>query len=238
MKKFLTVLFLTFGIFLISGCSLIEQKPVENSSITEQIAALQKQIGDFSSQMETLKNENEELKRENEIIKKENIEKTQTILAQEQNKIASSTDKEDKVIKEFLLYYHNLDKDKEQYDWISCNKEFILPVKRNVAISNTPIKDVFTLLFEAKLTENDLENGFIAGVFETYDFTIKSVILNNGLLKIDFYKNQNLESLSSCERSIFISSLQKTALQFTEIEKIQFQNDMAIGVKNPNDTQM
>ena len=102
------------------------------------------------------------------------------------------------------------------------------------------VKNKFRVpLFLSHLTENDLKNGFVAGVFETYDFSIKSITLNNGVLKIDFM-NQNftLESLSSAESSVFIHSVRKTALQFPEIEKIQFPNGMIIGIKNPNDTQM
>jgi hypothetical protein len=73
MKKLLTVSFLTLGIFLISGCSLTEQKSVDNSATTEQITALQEQMSGFSSQEENnlLKRENEKIK-ENEIQKVEN----------------------------------------------------------------------------------------------------------------------------------------------------------------------
>ena len=73
MKKLLTVSFLTLGIVLISGCSFTEQKPVDNSAMTEQITALQQQMSGFSSQVETLKQENEQLKQENILLKK-NIE--------------------------------------------------------------------------------------------------------------------------------------------------------------------
>jgi len=69
MKKLLTALFLTLGIVLVSGCSLNEQKTVDNSAMTEQITALQQQMSGFSSQMETLKSENEQLKQENETMK-------------------------------------------------------------------------------------------------------------------------------------------------------------------------
>jgi len=69
MKKLLTASFLTLGIILISGCSLSEQKPVDNSAMTEQITALQKQMSGFSSEMETLKQENEQLKIENQSFK-------------------------------------------------------------------------------------------------------------------------------------------------------------------------
>lgn len=69
MKKLLTASFLTLGTILISGCSLTEQKPVDNSAMTEQITALQQQMSDFSSQMESLKQENEQLKQENNELK-------------------------------------------------------------------------------------------------------------------------------------------------------------------------
>jgi len=69
MKKLLTASFLTLGIILISGCSFTEQKPVDNSAMTEQITALQQQMSGFASQMETLKSENEQLKIENQNLK-------------------------------------------------------------------------------------------------------------------------------------------------------------------------
>lgn len=179
MKKIFTVWLLTFGIVLISGCTLVKQKPIDT-------------------------------------LAPDNAAK-----------------------KEYLLYYHNLAKDRAEYNYISFDERFILPVKKNIPMTKTPIKDVFTLLFEANLTEDDLKSGFVAGVFDTYDLSMRSLILNNGVLTIDFMNPDfTLESLSSAENGVFVHSLRKTAQQFPEIEKIQFQNGMVIGVKNPNDTQM
>lgn len=164
-----------------------------------------------------------------------------TIKLKKQGELADASimNEESNIKKEITLYYHNFTEDKKTYDWISFNEEFVLPIKRNIPISRTPIRDVFTLLFEANLTDDEVNNGFVAGVFETYDFSIRSITLNNGVLKIDFMsQNFTLESLSSAESSIFVNSVRKTALQFPEIEKIQFPNEMYIGVRNPNDTQM
>ena len=64
MKKILTALSLSFGIILISGCSLNKQKPVDDSVMNEQITALQQQVSGLSSQINTLKSENKQLKKE------------------------------------------------------------------------------------------------------------------------------------------------------------------------------
>jgi len=78
MKKILTSLFLTLVIILISGCSLNEQKSVDNSAINKQITALQQQMSSFSSQIETLKSENEQLKKENQKLIIQKNAKTET----------------------------------------------------------------------------------------------------------------------------------------------------------------
>lgn len=97
MKKLLTILFLTFGIFLISGCSLTEQKPANNSTMTEKITALQQQMSGLSSQIEILKQENEQLKVENQNLKinfQQESDKTETTEKNElsENKKFNSSD--------------------------------------------------------------------------------------------------------------------------------------------------
>ena len=132
--------------------------------------------------------------------------------------------------REVSLYYYNLEEDKKVYDWISFNPEFVLPIKRVIPISKTPIRDTFDLLFGADLTEAEKEDGFKQGTFAAYNFEIQSLILNDGVLKIDFVNNPYLGSLSSTESTVFVSSLKKTAAQFPEILKIDFINVLGIEI--------
>lgn len=120
MKKLLTISFLTLGIILISGCSLNEQKLVNNSAMTKQITTLQQQMNSLSSQMETLNNENEQLRKESDELKKENNELKQNNIVKEE--IASS----EEAVANYVTVESKNDKEGKniQNDEISyCNKE-------------------------------------------------------------------------------------------------------------------
>lgn len=130
--------------------------------------------------------------------------------------------------KEVFLYYHDSKKDPNfQFD-----AQSISAISRHIPVTQTPIKDTFTLLFSADLNSNELQNGISASPFDTYDFTINSIILREGKLSIDFINNIYLESLSSAEFSLFTHAVKNTAAQFSVIDIIQFTNGISITTKN------
>jgi hypothetical protein len=75
-------------------------------------------------------------------------------------------------------------------------------------------------LFEGKLTDEEINQGFNTGPLNTYDIKMKSIVLTDGVLKISFEDNVLMESLSSAQSSVFYTSIKKTAQQFPEIKKV------------------
>ncbi len=69
MKKILLSLFAISGLFLLTGCSLIETTVDNNSEILEQVSLLQQQIIGLNSEIQELKEQNNKLIEENETIK-------------------------------------------------------------------------------------------------------------------------------------------------------------------------
>lgn len=98
MKKVFTISFLTLWIILISGCSLIEQKSVDNWNINQEITDLKKQISDYSSQVDILKTNNKELQKENRNL---------------QNKISTNKEFYEEIINQYKNKLEELENEKE-----------------------------------------------------------------------------------------------------------------------------
>lgn len=131
--NFVTVLFLTFGIILISGCSLSEQQTVYESTMTGKIITLQQQMSGFSSQIKDLKTEHTQLKEENKKIKKyKNINPSHTLfLDNENNKVDTAEWKiyENKIVGFSLKYPSYINLYSENIFPIPEDESFLITIK-------------------------------------------------------------------------------------------------------------
>jgi hypothetical protein len=196
MKKILTVSIVALFIGMITGCQ--SNNIEKNAELTQ------------------LNQKNSNLEQENKMLRA-SLENMSSDLDKR-----SSKKNETKFIetKEISLYYYN-EKNDENFLF---TEEFILPVKRNILISNTPIRETIDALFAINFSKEEVISGFSNTPYGPYNFEIKSLILDNGTLKIDFVDNVSIESMSSSESGIFFNSLKKTARQFKEIDKIVLEN--------------
>lgn len=125
--------------------------------------------------------------------------------------------------KKVLLYYYNPEKDKDSNGNILCSEKGILPIEREIAINQSPIKDTIKLLLKGKqnLTANDIKQGFQTE-FPLDGFELKSVNLkSDGILILEFNDLFNKTSGGSCRTNILKLQIEKTAKQFLEVKKIE-----------------
>ncbi len=117
--------------------------------------------------------------------------------------------------KEVQLYYYNQLEDKET----SCGIDYVLPVKREVDLSQTPIQDTINLLIKGEITEQEKKEGFTTE-FPNKDFKLIGANLDNGTLFLEFTEVPGFTVGGSCRVSILANQIIKTAKQFSGVNDV------------------
>lgn len=116
---------------------------------------------------------------------------------------------------EVQLYYYNQLEDKE----ISCGIDYVLPVKREINLSQTPIQDTINLLIKGEITEQEKEEGFTTE-FPNENFELIGANLENGILSLEFTEVPGFTMGGSCRVSILANQIIKTAKQFSGVNDV------------------
>lgn len=115
------------------------------------------------------------------------------------------------------LYYFNETEDLKKADYLPCESSSVLSVERQIAVTQTPIKDTINLLLEGKLTDSEKQQGYkpkASGVLK-----LKSANLKDKKLILDF---ETIGSLGgSCLNNLIWTEISKTAKQFSGVETIE-----------------
>ena len=122
--------------------------------------------------------------------------------------------------REVQLFYYNLKKDKEIAKWIPCSPDALLPVKRTIPITKTPIQDTIRLLLEGKLTEEEKSQGFQTE-FPLPGLSLTGANLKNGVLFLEFADPNNSSSGGACRVNLIRHQIIKTAQQFPEVKEVK-----------------
>jgi hypothetical protein len=124
-----------------------------------------------------------------------------------------------------LLYYYNLEKDKDKNNQIKCSEDGLTAIQREIPVSQTPIKDTINLLLKGKenLTQKEIEEG-ISTEYPLDGFSLKALNLkSNGTLILEFNDPNNKTSGGSCRTKILWLQIEKTAKQFNNVLKVEFE---------------
>ncbi|MDD5098426.1 MAG: GerMN domain-containing protein [Candidatus Pacebacteria bacterium] len=114
------------------------------------------------------------------------------------------------------LYYYKSSDDKE----VSCDNDFVLPVKRDVLEGENMIKDVIELLIQGKLTQEEKNQGFTTE-FPNKDFKLNSANLSDkGVLTLNFTEVPGFTTGGSCRMGLLASEIIKTAEQFPQVKEV------------------
>ncbi|MBC7074362.1 GerMN domain-containing protein, partial [Candidatus Parcubacteria bacterium] len=123
-----------------------------------------------------------------------------------------------------LLYYYNPAKDKDESGNIKCSKDGLVPIEREIPITQTPIKDTIELLLRGKenLTEKEISQG-ITTEYPLEGFSLKSVNLKeNGTLILEFQDPKGKTTGGSCRAKILWIQIEETAKQFPNVKRVEF----------------
>lgn len=118
------------------------------------------------------------------------------------------------------LYYPNARKAIEITD--VCSPLTLLPVRRNIPNTESPIRDTMMLLIQGILTNDEKAQGFTTD-FPDKDFKlVSSSLADNGTLTLQFTSVPGFTSGGSCKMGLLSEEIRKTALQFNAVKKVIF----------------
>jgi len=118
------------------------------------------------------------------------------------------------------LYYYNKTKAEEIGD--PCSLDAVLPVEREIPITQTPIQDTVKLLIKGQLTEQEKASGFYTE-FPLSGFELLGATLKDGVLTLQFADPANKTGGGSCRVRLLWAQIQKTAMQFPEVKEVRFE---------------
>jgi len=119
------------------------------------------------------------------------------------------------------LYYYNSDLDKDESGNIACGRNGLAPVERKIPITQTPIQDAVKLLLSGKLTEEERTQG-IDTEYPLEGLSLKSALLKDGVLTLEFDDAKNKTVGGSCRVGILWFQIEATAKQFPEVRQVRF----------------
>lgn len=119
------------------------------------------------------------------------------------------------------LFYYRKSADSNN----ACTSEFVLPVARQVPVSDNQIKDSINLLLQGSLTSQEMDEGFYP-YFPNNNFKlIDSNLDANGTLTLTFNEVAGFTNGNFCRDNVLALEIAKTARQFPEVKKVIFKPD-------------
>jgi hypothetical protein len=119
------------------------------------------------------------------------------------------------------LYYYNQNNDKDASGNILCSAKGLVPINRQISVSQTPIQDTITLLLQGQLTVGEKNQG-LSTEYPLAGFSLKGANLANGVLTLEFSDPQYKTSGGACRTAILWKQIEATAKQFNGVTQVKF----------------
>ena len=126
-----------------------------------------------------------------------------------------------KETRQIQLYYYNQKRDMEIAEYIPCDPETVLPVSREIFLSQTPIQDTINLLLQGNVTQEEKKEGF-SPMFPLERVKLVGANLKEGVLTLEFEDPFNKTGGGSCRVRLLWAQVEKTAKQFPEVREVRF----------------
>ena len=123
--------------------------------------------------------------------------------------------------KTIKLYYYSSELDRDKLGNIACSKNGLVSVEREIPITQTPIQDTIKLLLSGELTKQERTQG-IDSEYPLEGFSLKSALLKDGVLTLEFDDSKNKTVGGSCRVGVLWFQIEATAKQFPEVQQVRF----------------
>ena len=124
-------------------------------------------------------------------------------------------------MKTVRLYYYNPDLDQDDAGNILCSRRGLIPVEREISVTQTPIQDAIRLLLRGELTAAERAEG-ITTEFPLPGFSLTGASLRDGALTLSFEDPQARTVGGACRTGILWFQIETTAKQFPEVQNVRF----------------
>ena len=119
------------------------------------------------------------------------------------------------------LYYYNYELDRDEFGNTACSRNGLVPVEREMPITQTPIQDTIRLLLLGGLTEEERAQK-IDTEYPLEGLSLKGASLKDGVLTLEFDDSKNRTVGGSCRVGILWFQIEATAKQFPEVQQVRF----------------
>ena len=123
--------------------------------------------------------------------------------------------------KTIKLFYYNPELDRDESGNTACSRSGLVPVKREIPITQTPIQDAIELLLLGKLTDEERTQG-IDTEYPLEGLSLKGASLKDGILTLKFDDPSNKTVGGSCRVGVLWFQIEATAKQFPEVKQVRF----------------
>jgi len=124
-------------------------------------------------------------------------------------------------IKTIKLYYYNSELDRDESGNTACSRNGLVPVEREISITQTPIQDTIKLLLSGELTNEERVQG-IDTEYPLEGLSLKGASLKDDVLTLEFGDSKNKTVGGSCRVEILWFQIEATAKQFPEVQQVRF----------------
>ena len=118
------------------------------------------------------------------------------------------------------LYYYNPERDHDADGNILCGANGLMVVEREIAPTQTPLKESIELLLEGALTPEEKASG-ITTEFPLEGVALKSASITDGTATLTFDDPQRKTSGGSCRVSVLAAQIIATAKQFPTVQDVR-----------------
>lgn len=118
------------------------------------------------------------------------------------------------------IYYYNKEEDKDEEGNIMCDADSVNPVRRVIA-GEEHLREAVELLLQGKITSEEEKEGY-STEFPHQDFRLLEAELDEetGRATLTFTEVPGFTTGGSCRVDLLRSQIEKTALQFPEVEEV------------------
>jgi spore germination protein GerM len=137
---------------------------------------------------------------------------------EDKNQVQTQTQKG---TREIFLYYYSPEIDRDAAGNVMCSRTGLVRVKRQIAVTPTPIQDAINLLLKGELTDTEKATG-LTTEFPLAGLELKGANLANGGLTLEFSDPQNKTNGGSCRAAVLWFQIEATAKQFNGVNEVKF----------------
>lgn len=119
------------------------------------------------------------------------------------------------------VYYYSEELDRDAAGNIACSRNGLVPVKREIPITQTPIQNTIQLLLLGGLTDEEQARG-IGTEYPLEGFSLKEASLKDGILTLEFNDSKNKAVGGACRVGILWFQIEATVKQFREVQEVRF----------------